>query len=559
MFCNWFNLPCITFSKNAMIGLPARSRFGGCISNGNPQFTSGIDTNEMNDLDYNSARIVEEIQQGLKHLDEEEENLVVLRDQLTKVKRFREEQARKDDMIATLQERMRQLEYEKEFGTRQSAELEEIMSERILTLERSLAERDEVEKQFLEFQVQSEVIEMERDSLKGELQAEKERYVLHSLARMSHWCSSSTSKDLFVQRAFFCLLYPTFSHDQTRMECTDLVNKIHRLQAALEHDQQVAAKTRMLFEALKTELHKKETELSVAGTRYKQSAGQYKTELAVARKAVEDMAERLILLEEEKNSAESAVHRTKTELESVHGEASHCQSEVARWASMYAELEKVLSSLKTQISTAQFSHASEVNSLQTELARVKQDYEKSTAELAAHSSTLSSVVTDMSSITSLQIPTTLTQLHHYRSEVVAIVRSMKRFVSKLPDALPLNTTFRHIASIVDDLSHRTLTYQEALFMSTNSGTQESHRAAELENRLHKLEQELTQADTAAEGMLQMFTKAGFVYALSDTETSGSGATSSGESKSSVKGATRVESLNAEVSAVDSVDSFVRKL
>lgn len=326
------------------------------------------------------------------------------------------------------------------------------------------------------------------------------------------------------------------------MECTDLVNKIHRLQAALEHDQQVAAKTRMLFEALKTELHKKETELSIAGTRYKQSSQQYKTELAVARKAVEDMAERLILLEEEKNSVESAAHRTKTELDVVHNETAHCQSEVARWASMYAELEKVLSSLKTQISTAQFSHASEVNTLQSEVARWKQDCEKSSAELAAHTSTLSSVVTDMSSITSLQIPTTLTQLHHYRSEVVAIVRSMKRFVSKLPDAQPLNTTFRHIASIIDDLSHRTLTYQEALFMSTSSGTQESQRAAELQSRLFKAEQELAQADSSAEGMLQMFTKAGFVYALSDKETRGSG----GESESGAKGVARVESLNTEV-------------
>lgn len=128
----------------------------------------------MDDLDYDSARIVEEIQQGLRHLDEEEENLVVLRDQLTKVKKFREDQARKDDMIGTLKERVRQLEYEKEFGTRQSAELEEIMSERILTLERSLAERDEVERQFLEFQVRAQVIEDERDALKIELSTERE-------------------------------------------------------------------------------------------------------------------------------------------------------------------------------------------------------------------------------------------------------------------------------------------------------------------------------------------------------------------------------------------------
>ena len=77
-------------------------------------------------------------------------------------------------MIGTLQERIRQLEYEKEFGTRQSAELEEIMSERILTLERSLAERDEVERQFLEFQVRAQAVEDERDELKVELSAERD-------------------------------------------------------------------------------------------------------------------------------------------------------------------------------------------------------------------------------------------------------------------------------------------------------------------------------------------------------------------------------------------------
>lgn len=129
----------------------------------------------MNDIDYASTKIIEEIQQGLQSLDEEEENLVVLRGQLSKVKRFREEQAKKDDIITTLKERIANLEYEKEFSQRQSAELEEIMSERILTLEQSLVERDEVEKQFLEFQVQAEIVEMDRDSLKSDLEAERRK------------------------------------------------------------------------------------------------------------------------------------------------------------------------------------------------------------------------------------------------------------------------------------------------------------------------------------------------------------------------------------------------
>lgn len=140
----------------------------------------------MDDINHTSSRIIEEIQQGLKNLDEEEENLVLLRGQLSKVKRFREEQAKKDEIIATLKERVACLEYEKEFSQRQSAELEEIMSERIVTLEHSLLERDEVEKQFLEFQVQAEIVEMDRDSLKGDLEAERQKYVTDHLRIVFH-------------------------------------------------------------------------------------------------------------------------------------------------------------------------------------------------------------------------------------------------------------------------------------------------------------------------------------------------------------------------------------
>jgi chromosome segregation ATPase len=129
----------------------------------------------MDDLDYASARVVEDIQQSLRNLDEEEENLVLLKGQLSKVKRFREEHARKDDIIKTLRDRIASLEHEREFASKQSIELEEIMADRIAVLERSLAERDETEKEFAAFQVQAEMVVMERDSLRSDLENEMKR------------------------------------------------------------------------------------------------------------------------------------------------------------------------------------------------------------------------------------------------------------------------------------------------------------------------------------------------------------------------------------------------
>lgn len=129
----------------------------------------------MDDLDYTSSRLIEEIQQGLRNLDDEEENLMQLRGQLTKVKKFKEEQSRKDDIINTLKERISSLEYEKEFSRKQCIELEEIMTDRISTLEAALAERDETEKHFAEYQIQAELVAIERDSLKSDLAAEMKR------------------------------------------------------------------------------------------------------------------------------------------------------------------------------------------------------------------------------------------------------------------------------------------------------------------------------------------------------------------------------------------------
>lgn len=93
-----------------------------------------------------SRTSVEKIRTGLKVVGEEEQQLLSLRQQLTKIKRIREEQLKKDETIAKLQETITVLEYEKATALRQNTELQEIMSERIHTLERYLQEKEAAER-----------------------------------------------------------------------------------------------------------------------------------------------------------------------------------------------------------------------------------------------------------------------------------------------------------------------------------------------------------------------------------------------------------------------------
>jgi hypothetical protein len=132
----------------------------------------------MEDIeDYlSSSRLAtDKIRAGLKLVGEEEENLKALRAQLAKIKKIREEQLKKDELISQLKEKVVILEYDRSSALKQNTDLQEIMSERINTLERYLTEKEVTEKQYqgriitLEYQIR------EYNILQEELELERQR------------------------------------------------------------------------------------------------------------------------------------------------------------------------------------------------------------------------------------------------------------------------------------------------------------------------------------------------------------------------------------------------
>ncbi|KAJ1439374.1 hypothetical protein B484DRAFT_444032, partial [Ochromonadaceae sp. CCMP2298] len=321
----------------------------------------------MEDLDISSSHLVDEIQRNLQNLDDEEQNLLLLRGQLSKVKRFREEQAKKDDLIATLQERINILEHDRGFSQRQSAELEEIMSERILTLERSLAENDDLERQYLQYQARFEEIEQERDALVTELEEERS------------------------------------SHDQTRKDCASLHQENATLQSGISQGKAAAYSTQLLLDRLKQELHRKEDELNSLGGRSTSSLQELTQELAVCRRAAEEMAEEMLIVETERRALDASLRRAVLEMETMRQESTANIAELQRWTAMYGNLEKVMGTLKMQTAASSYGVSREAERLTLELTHHKKEHERFKAELGTHNATLASIASDISAITRLEV------------------------------------------------------------------------------------------------------------------------------------------------------------
>lgn len=112
-----------------------------------------------------ASKLIEEIQLDLQSLDEEEDNLLMLKGQLSKLRKIREEQSRKDEMISALKERVTALEKEQLFWQRQNKELQDIMADRISELEKSLQGKDEIEQQCVYYQAKCMGIQGDYDSI----------------------------------------------------------------------------------------------------------------------------------------------------------------------------------------------------------------------------------------------------------------------------------------------------------------------------------------------------------------------------------------------------------
>ncbi len=125
---------------------------------------------------YNeSLFMIEDVRIGLQSLDDEEENLIILKSHLAKIKKIRDEQIRKDGLIATLKERIAVLENEQVVCNRQSSEMEDILTERISTLENSLRDRNELEINYVELQKHVEVLMIQKDRMQSDLDVETNR------------------------------------------------------------------------------------------------------------------------------------------------------------------------------------------------------------------------------------------------------------------------------------------------------------------------------------------------------------------------------------------------
>lgn len=338
------------------------------------------------------------------------------------------------------------------------------------------------------------------------------------------------------------------SHDQTRMECTNLSSQVHRLESIIEIDQQAAHKTKVLFDTLKSELQKKELTLSNQTSSNKETVKQLTKELAVSRKAVEDMAEKLILLEEEKQSCQNALQRASADLGLSRQEAAHQTSEVSRWSHMYNELEKVLSTMKAQTAMSHQSYAHEVSTLQSDLAYHKKEHDRLRAELTAFSTTLTSITTDISSIATTKAPTTMNQINHYRAEVVGALKSMRRYVSKLDDSFVPNAMFKKIVSFIDEMAQTSLAYQEGLAESCSSNHEVTKKTTTLEEQVASMKRDLVYADTAVEHLIQQFQAAGFLYAVDTTDL-----------RAANRKSARIDTIGSEVSVCNYFRCFIPRV
>eukprot|EP01031_Cornospumella_fuschlensis_P007223 gene7223-8949_t len=105
---------------------------------------------DFEELFQSTRSAIDSLKDGLQSISDEEHQLLMLRNQLTKIKKIREEQHKKDSLIAALKERIAVLEHSLKGSEKQSAEVCEIMRERIVTLERYVSEKEVTERELRE-------------------------------------------------------------------------------------------------------------------------------------------------------------------------------------------------------------------------------------------------------------------------------------------------------------------------------------------------------------------------------------------------------------------------
>jgi hypothetical protein len=290
---------------------------------------------------------------------------------------------------------------------------------------------------------------------------------------------------------------------------------------------------------LKNELRSKEVALNDQSKSYKLSLQKVSHELAVARKAQEDLAERFLLVEEEKEVSVAVSQRAAVEIGLLRKSVADAGVEVQNWQTAYADLEKVLTTLKAQTSASVAGLTREITGLQDMLNTQKNEAAKLRSELVVQTKVITSLADDVASITSIAVPTSVSQLYHYRAEVVAVVRSMKRYILDLNDNNAISPVsiamFKRIVAYIDELTHRSLSYQEGLVERTNSSNEEARRTAELEQKADLMKRDLHNADNAVEHMIQLLQGQGFLCSVDTIDL-----------RAANRGSARIDTIGSEV-------------
>jgi formylmethanofuran dehydrogenase subunit E len=128
---------------------------------------------EIDDYIETNRTFLENVKNGLRSISQEEQQLLLLRNQLNKIKKIREEQLKKDSLITSLKEKLAIYEHERSSSLRQNSELQEIMSERINTLERHLYEKENIEKLYIEKLEYIEEMKREKNECEEQLISER--------------------------------------------------------------------------------------------------------------------------------------------------------------------------------------------------------------------------------------------------------------------------------------------------------------------------------------------------------------------------------------------------
>ncbi len=316
----------------------------------------------MDDFDEyleTNKSVSENIRNGLVSINQEEKQLLALRNQLSKIKTIREDQVKKDQLITSLREQIAIYEHERASSTRQNTELHEIMSERIQTLERYLHEKESVEVKYNEMNTTLEVAITEKKQLYEDLMKETERAERYK------------SK-----------------YEKARQE-------ILILSKDLEREREISEQIQIVMENLRSESEYKESTISSLKTQTTINEMQLKETSITSQQTIDELTVKVRLLEESMKISEKTQETNWKTISNQQKEILEYKSEIEKWQRHYHDMETRYNILNKQAETLKAAHyVEDIHALQEEKSLLHRKIQLKDSELEAFQ-TVINYITDV--------------------------------------------------------------------------------------------------------------------------------------------------------------------